>query len=189
MKKQVLIILIAIIGISSCSKKSNLQKEFICETLNFTNTETINDFKNKFSITIPKHWKTQLYFDNLQSQIFTADTTKNFTNTYQINFEYNSGDLKINEEFKTKIIEDLKTNNLQVLKSKQDNFKEKPSFWTVSKGKKVGYDFYYFEMFVKYNKINYYKITSDIYGDKNINERFCESIAIIEKMEFLEKSN
>lgn len=178
--------LLFIVIFSSCSKQTSLQKEFICETQSFTNTETVNDFKNKFSVTIPKHWKTQLYFDNLQSQIFTADTTKNFTNTYQINFEYNSGDLKVNEEFKTKIITDLKTNNLQLLKSKQDNFKEKPSFWTVSKGKKSNYDFYYFEMFVKSSKINYIKVTSEIYGNKNIDERFCESIAIIEQMELLE---
>lgn len=189
MKQVLASLLLTLILITSCSKKSNLQKEFICETQNFTNTETINDFKNKFSITIPKHWNTQLYFNNLQTQIFTADTTKNFTNTYKLNFEFNSGNLIVNDEFINQVKTNLKEKNLQILKTKVDEFKDKPSFWTVSKGKKATYDYYYFEMFVKYFNLNYFKITSEIYGTKNINERFCESIAIIEKMEFLEKSN
>lgn len=175
-----------VVLLSSCSKKTALQEEFICDTHTFSNTEKVADFKNKFNITIPKHWKTQLYFDTIQTQIITADTTKNFTNTYTINIEYNSGDLKIDDAFKTQIKTDLQNKQQYLLKSKVDYFKEKPCYWTVSKGKKQKFDYYYFELFVKQTKTHYFKITSEIYGNENISDRFCESVALIETLEVLD---
>ena len=178
--------MLLILSILSCKQKTNLQKEFICETKSFSNTEIVSDFNNTFNITVPKHWKTQLYFNNLQTQIFTADTTKNLTNTYTLNFEYNSGDLIINDDFSNKIIKDLNQNNYILLKSKNDVFKNKPSIWFVSKGKKSDFDYFYFELYVKQTNTNYFKITSEIYGDKNLDERFCESIAVIETLKVLD---
>ena len=186
MKFSITALLLVSIFVTSCQHKSKLQKEFLCDTHRFNDTETIADFKNKFTLEIPKSWKTQLYFDNVQTQIMTADTTKNLTNTYTINVEYNSGNLEINKEFTTKILNDLKEKQLQVLKNKKDVFNEKPSYWTVSKGKKLKYDFYYFELFVKQNNTHYFKLTSDIYGNENIDERFCESIALMESLTFIE---
>ncbi len=168
---------------SSCQKKTKLQEEFICETQFFSNTEVVSDFKNTFSITVPKKWKTELYFNDIQTQIFSADTTKNFTNTYTLNFERNSGDLQVNESFKTKMLDELHNEHLQLLKTKIDQFKEKPAIWFVSKGKKQKYDYYYFLLFVKENDSNYFKITSEIYGDKNLDERFCEAIGVIETLD------
>ena len=186
MNKVIASLLFLLIVITSCEKKSKLQEEFICETQSLSNTEIINDFKNKFRIEIPKHWKTQLYFDTVQTQIITADTTKNYTNTYTLNFEHNSGDLQINDAFKIKLKEELQQKQLQILKNKVDTFKEKPCIWIVSKGTKNNYDYYLFELFVKSKETSYYKISAEIYGDKNINQRFCESIAVIETLEFLE---
>ena len=179
-------ILLLLISLAGCSEKSNLQEEFICATKKFSNTEEVSDFKNKFSITYPKKWKTQLYFDSIQTQIITADTTRNFTDTYTINIEYNSGDLELNEKFRTGILTELSEAEQQVLKSKTTTFKGKPCFWTISKGKKATYDYFYFELFMKQNKLNYFKITSEVYGNTNIDTRFCESIAIIETLKFLD---
>lgn len=183
--QKIIITILLIVIINSCSKKSALQEEFICETESFSNTEVVTDFQNKFSITTPKHWKTQLYFDTVQTQIISADTTKNFTNTYTINIEYNSGNLEINEKFKSKVITELEKTQI-TLKNKTATFKDKPSFWVISKGKKKQYDYYLFQLFVAYKATNYFKITSEVYGDTNIDERFCESIAIIETLEFLD---
>lgn len=183
--KKIISILI-LITLNSCSEKSELQKEFICETKSFSNAKEVADFKNKFSITYPKHWKTQLYFDSIQTQIIAADTTKNFTNTYTINVEYNSGDLELNDLFKTGILTELEEKGQQVLKSQSTVFKENPCFWTVSKGKKGAYAYFYFELFVKHNDLNYFKLTSEVYGSTNINDRFCESIAIMETLKLLD---
>jgi len=186
MKSIISTLLLLSLFVTSCQQKSKLQKEFLCDTHRFNNTETVADFKNKFTLEIPKSWKTQLYFNTIQTQIMTADTTKNLTNTFTINVEYNSGTLEINNEFTTKILKDLEENNLQVLKNKNDVFNEKPSFWTVSKGKKMNFDFYYFELFVKQNNTHYFKLTSDIYGNENLDERFCESIALMESLTMIE---
>lgn len=182
MYRNFLILSIVILILTSCEKKTKLQEEFLCKTHQFSNTETIADFKNKFTLEIPKHWKTELYFDNVQSQIFTADTTENLTQSYTVNVEYNSGDLQINNEFSTKIIQDLEAKQLQVLKNKNDIFNGKSSFWAVAKGKKQNFDYYYFELFVKENNTNYYKLSSEIYGNENIDERFCESIALMQSL-------
>ena len=185
-KFNIITILLFTLTLLSCSKKTNLQKEFLCETESFSNTEEVIDFKNKFKVTLPKKWKTQLYFDNLQTQIMTADTTKNLTNTYTLIFEYNSGNLQVNDEFKKEELNNLKESNLQVLKNKIDIFNDKPCIWFVSKGKKLTYDYYYFELFIKQNKNHYFKISTDIYGDKNIDKRFCESIALMETLKILD---
>ena len=185
--KNSFILLLVILSILSCKQKTNLQKEFLCEVKSISNTEEVIDFKNKFSIEIPKTWKTQLYYDTIQTQIMTADTTKNFTNTYALIFEYNSGNLKIDDTFLEEELQKLQKENLLVLKNKKDNFKGKPCIWFVSKGKKLKYDYYYFELFVKQNKNHYFKISSDIYGDENIDERFCESIAYIETLKFIDE--
>jgi len=184
MNKKIYLLIIAA-TFFSCSKQSKLQKDFLCKNTSFSNIETVEDFKGKFSIDIPKHWKTQLYFDDIQTQIITADTTKNFTNTYAINTEYNSGNLIINDAFTTKIKEELDNNNLHILKEQIDIFKEKKCYWTVSQGKKTKYDYYFFELFVKSNKKNYLRITTDIYGSENIDDRFCESLSIIETLKIL----
>lgn len=186
---KIFILLLLLLVVVSCSKPieiTKLQNEFHCKMGSFSNTETVNDYKNKFNITVPKHWNTQLYFDNLQTQVFTADTTKNLTNSFTLNFEFNSGDLKIDDDFKNTEIKNLNESNLQVLKNKEDIFKDKSSIWFVSKGNKQNFDYYLFELFIKYNKVSYYKISSEIYGDENIDERLCKSIAVIETLQFLE---
>lgn len=176
---------ITIIILTSCKKQSNLQKDFICKTISFSKTKEILDFKKQFSISTPNNWKTNLYYDNTQTQIYTADTTKQLSDTYILDIAFNSGELILDESFKNKIIEDLKEEQLQNLKFKFDTFKKKSCLWFVSKGMKKKLDYYYFQMFVLNSPTDYYEITTKIYGNELLDERLCESIAIISEMKFL----
>lgn len=180
-----LYLLIAVIILTSCEKQSNLQKDFICKTISFSNTKEILDFKKQFSIATPNNWKTNLYYDNTQTQIYTADTTKQLSETYILDIAFNSGELVLDDNFKNKIIIDLKEEQLQNLKFKFDTFKEKSCLWFVSKGMKKKLDYYYFQMFVLNSSTDYYEITTKIYGNELLDERLCESIAIISEMKFL----
>ena len=184
MKLKILLITLSLYLIS-CSKPSKLQEEFNCKISNFSNTEKVIDIKETFELTIPKSWKTSLYYDTVQTQIFTADTTKQLTETYILDFALNSGELVLNEDFKTTVLTNLKEESLLNLKYSFDTFKEKPSLWFISKGQKQNKDYYYFQLFCINSPIDYYEITTKIYGDQLIDERFCESLALIEKINFL----
>ena len=82
MKKLLILFVGASLLLCSCSQQSEVSKKFNCKPTNFTNLEKIEDVKNLFSLEIPKKWKTNLYYDDLQSSIYTADTTKQLTETF-----------------------------------------------------------------------------------------------------------
>ena len=180
-----LYVLVSIIFFVSCKKQSNLQKDFVCKTVSFSKTKEVVDFKKQFSIVTPSKWKTNLYYDNVQTQVYTADTTKQLTETYILDIALNSGELVLDTIFKNKIIQNLNIEKLQNLKYKFDTFKGKPSLWFVSKGKKKNLDYYFFQLFVQNSATDYYEMTTKIYGNKLLDERLCESIAIISKIKFL----
>ena len=76
-----LLLLIVIVLTTSC-KKTVLDKEFSCNSTTVNGVlERNEDVKKTFSIQIPMHWKTNLFFDELQSSIYFADTTKQLTET------------------------------------------------------------------------------------------------------------
>ena len=54
----------------SCSKQSKLSETFNCGTVKIENTKTITDFNKNFNIHIPSSWKTKLYFNKYESEIF-----------------------------------------------------------------------------------------------------------------------
>jgi len=77
-------------------------------------------------------------------------------------------------------------NNLEKIKSGQILFQNKPALWYVVKGKKNGFPYHQFNLMVENTETTYFSVYSEIYGDKNIEERICESISIIDKIEFLQ---
>ena len=79
-----MLLLLSVLICCSCSSKTGLNKEFSCNNYSIKNTKTTKDFKNKFELTIPTKWKTNLYYDNIQSSIYTADTTRQLTETVLI---------------------------------------------------------------------------------------------------------
>jgi hypothetical protein len=170
----------------SCKKQSELSKSFNCNTSKLTNLEIYSDFKQNFKITIPTNWKTELYYDEFQSEIFTADTTKQLSETYILDVAFNYGNLEFNKEFYTKTDSILAGSNLQKVKDGMLQFKSKPAYWYLVTGTKKGFTYNQFNLMVKLSTETYFTAYSEVYGTNNIDQRICESISLLDNIEFLQ---
>ena len=170
---------------SSCSKQSDLSKSFDCKTIKLENTAIISDFKQNFKLQIPTTWKTNLYYNSFQSEIFTADTIKQLTETYILDVSFNSGNLSFDDSFHKKTDSLLATLALTKIKDATIKFQNKPAYWYVVKGIKKGFTYHQFNLYILNSENAYISANSEIYGDNNIEDRICESISIIEKIEFI----
>ena len=156
-----------------------------CSVTTYKNTKKITDFNKNFILNIPSNWKTELYFDNYQSEIFTADTLKQLSETYILAASYNSGTLNFDNDFHHRKDSVLSANNLKITDSGNESFQAKPSFWYISKGTKNNLDYHRFTVYTKISENTYFSAYSEIYGSENINKRICESVSLLENIQFL----
>jgi len=182
--KIILSILIVIILIS-CSNQSELGEKFNCNNSDEENTSMVSDFKKNFRLKLPTSWKKDLYYDNFQSELFAADTTKQLTDTFILGSSFNSGNLNFDEFYYKKNDSILTESNLQKLNFENLLFQSKSAFWYVAEGSKNNFKYHTFNLVVKLSENTYFNAYSEIYGEENIEERICKSIAIIESVEFL----
>lgn len=178
--------LICFLSIISCSNKLEIEKRFDCNVPKANNTKQFTDFKKNYKIKIPKHWKTSLYYNAIQSEIFTADTTKQLTESYILETSFNLGEVTFDKNFSKKIDSVLMADNLVLVSSGEEEFHKKPSVWYLSKGNKNGFTYHQLNLFTKLSKTNYFSTTTKVYGEHLINQRFCESISIQKTVTFLE---
>jgi hypothetical protein len=171
---------------SSCKKQSQLSSIFECDTVNLKNLNEYSDFKQNFKITIPNNWKTELYYNEFQSEIFTADTTKQLSETYVLDASFNFGNLNFNTDFHKKTDSIIAISNLEKTNSGNFSFKSNPAYWYLVNGTKKGFNYHQFNLIVKLSDETYFTAYTEVYGDSNINERICESIAIFDKIKFLQ---
>jgi len=185
--KKFIISIIAVLSLISC-QGNDLIKEFDCtSSVNMDNAKEMRDILKKFKITVPKSWKTQLYYDEFKSQIYSADTTKSLTETYVLDIAWHQGELKLNEFFEQKVIDTLAIKEqLTTYKSKFGKFHGKDAYWNLSEGVDSGFPYNHLELYIKSDFDEYFTITTKIYGQKNINARLCESILIVDKIKFNE---
>ena len=104
-----LILISALIGVvfSSC-KNSQFEREFSCDTpMSFSNTKKYKDVLNHFEIDVPKNWKTSLYYDEYQSKLYTADTTRNLSESYIIDVTWHQGELIIDDDLERLVSEQV----------------------------------------------------------------------------------
>lgn len=180
--------LLAVLLLLSCSKQSKMSRKLNCGTLdieNPTTTTITTDFKNKFKLTISSNWKTELYFNEYQSEIFVADTTKQLTESFILITSFNRGVLNLNTDFYKRIDSISINEKLYIINSGKQSFQSNPAYWYVAKGFKNGFTYHQFNLTVKQSENTYFNAYSEIYGDYKINERICETISILEKVEFL----
>ncbi|UMB61277.1 hypothetical protein MHL31_03515 [Lutibacter sp. A80] len=184
--KSTLYILSLLFILTSCKKQSELSNRFNCKTSKITNPKVYTDFKNNFKIAIPTNWKTELYYNDYQSEIFAADTTKQLSETYIIDVAFNYGNLEFNDEFYKKTAAIIANSNLKNVKSDTLQFKSKPAYYYMVSGTKKGFTYNQFNLLVKLSPETYFTAYSEIYGTNTIDERICESINLLNSIEFLQ---
>lgn len=176
------ILLIASLLLFSCSKKSEISKDFNCETSAYKNLEKVEDVKNLFSIDLPKDWKINLYQDEVQSSIFAADTTKQLTETVLLDITFIRNKINFDDAFILQQEQENLAKGLIKIKSKEITLLEKPSFYIIYKGKKGTFMYETCHTFIKINAQSFILAKTEIYGDSLVNERLCNSFSLIENI-------
>jgi len=182
MKKK--FVFLTFIIIASCNSKSKISKDLDCQPESYSNIETVEDVKKLFTVKFPDHWKTNLYYDNNQSSIYTADTTKQLTETILLDITHVSNELKLDSDFIQKFKTSLKDLKLVKTTSFKLNFQEKESYFSKAIGKKRKFAYEICNLFIKINANNYIHAKAEVYGDSLINERLCNAISLLEKIEY-----
>jgi hypothetical protein len=167
---------------SSCQQKSSLSTEFSCTSTAINNLEEVVDVKKIFSVQFPKDWKTNLYYDTMQSSIYTADTTKQLTETTLLDVTYIKKSIALNDIFKLENEQENLANGLIQIQSKDITLFNKPAYYAVSKGKKRGFAYQVCNLFIKINEEHFIHTKAEFYGDSFVYERLCTAIYLIEKI-------
>jgi len=179
--------IIPILFLAGCQKPvSELSSSFSCNSpVELSGFEKVDDFKNNFRIQVPKHWNTKLYYDKIQSEIFTADTIKHLSDSYIINYSAVSGNIDINDELKGKVHQKSMDNAMETLKESFHSYKGNDAFAHLSVGSSRGLKLHVFQYYIKLSEEQYILVKTELYGEENFDSRFCESLSIIEKMTFI----
>jgi len=162
-----------------------MSKIYTCETTSYKNSTSQLDFKKNFKLELPTNWKTNLYYDDYKSEIFTADTTKQLSESFILGASFNFGVLEFDDSFYKRTDSILAVSALKIMNSGNQLFQKKPSYWYVVKGTKNGFPYHQLNLTVINSTNTYFNAYSEIYGEDTINERICEAISIIEKVEFV----
>lgn len=177
-----LLISFSIFTLLSCNNPSKLSKEFNCNSESFKNLKKHTDYKKQFSIKFPKSWKTNYYYDNLTSSIYSADTTISLTKTTLIDISFIQSEVNFNEDFKKKLQTDNLDMNLVEISSKPIDFLNKKSFLNLAKGKKGKFDYQILNVFTKIDEANFLHLKTEVYGNSLVNERICKAIKLLERI-------
>ena len=170
---------------TACSKHSELNSIFNCNVNSIEETKKVTDFKKNLSLDIPTTWKTAMYFDEFQSEIFTADTIKQLSDTFILDASFNFGNLEFDANFHKKTDSLLSRNNFLKINEGTISFQSKPAYWYLIKGTKKGFTYHQLNLMVIISNTTYFKAYTDVYRDDYINDRICSSISILDKIEFL----
>jgi len=166
----------------SCTDESEIREDFSCTNSAFNNLEMVDDIKNLFSIQLPTNWKINLYKDEVQSSIFTADTTKQLTETILLDVTFINNKINFDDAFLFQQEQENLERNLIKTKSKKITLLEKRSIYIIYKGKKGKFNYQTCHTFVKIDEKNIIFAKTEIYGDSLVNQRFCTSFSLIENI-------
>lgn len=178
-----LISIFCVLAIISCNQKPDIYDILGAKkNTNYNHSKTIRDVKNNFEVNIGAHWKRELYFDDYQSRIYTADTTKSYSSSFIIDITRFKGKIIIEEEFKNQLVSTIqKKAQNYVIKEGFLEFKEKPAYCIYSFEKQLEHVVYTIECYVA-DGDNYYLLTSTINGSNNLNNNLSETLAIFNSL-------
>lgn len=183
MKKYIYLIVVVILLVS-CSNTSSLGGSIECKSELSYATKSKVDFRRNFKMKVPKHWKTQLYYDAQTSEIFIADTTKQLTNTFILSSSLVNSKLTIDSVFVKKHSQKMEQQQMYFVKGKSLRYKNKPAYWSIFQGVKSNRKIHQFSFFIEISNNSYFIANTDVYGTKNVEKRICESVSIIEEITF-----
>ena len=185
--KKLIALIVVLFTLNSC-QQSKFEREFECETpLQYTQTKTYKDVLNHFEIDLPSSWKTELYYDEYQSAVYTADTTKSLRETFILDISWRQGELVLNKDFEVKVAENARRNlKLIPVKSGFGEYLDQPAYYHISTGKSDDLSWHYLEVYVQHKVDEYYSFTAKIYGDEFVSERICSSFSIFGDIVFLD---
>ena len=182
MKRHLIIILLVLIA--SCNSKSELSKDLDCSPESYSNLEKIEDVKKIFTVQYPDNWKTNLYYDKNQSSIYTADTTKQLTETMLLDITHVSNKLNLDSDFIKKFKTNLLNEQLLETTSGEVKFQDKRAYYSNAIGKKGKFEYQISNLFIIINENNYIHSKIEVYGDSLVNQRICNGISLIEKIQY-----
>ena len=178
MKKFIQLFIIALL-LFSCANSSEISENFNCKNSKLDNLEKVIDAKELFTIQFPKNWKTNLYQDEVQSSIFSADTVKQLTETVLLDVTFIKNNINFDELFLLNQEQENLAKGLIKIKSKKLTFLEKSSIYILYKGKKGKFNYQTCHTFIKVNEDNFILAKTEVYGDSLVNQRFCKAISLI----------
>ncbi len=190
MNRNIFFLLVAMVllaVVSACKPSSELDSIFSCQssTISLSSLETITDYQNNFSVEIPKNWKTQFYFNDIQSEIISADTIKDLSDSYIMDFSMVSAPITIDTVLRSRIEKKGLENHLNVVKNKFYTYKGKKGISFLSKKVKQDPSLYLFQSYLKVSDSKYLYTKIEFYGDTNVNTRLCEAISIMNTLEII----
>ncbi len=184
--KYSLLLLITVLFLISCQQKTQLKKEFSCQSVSaLGTTEKVSDFKEGFSIDVPKKWKSSLYYDDRQSEIFCADTIKTLDQTYLMEFAFIDGKISIDKAFQKQVQELTTEKELKWIQDGFADFDNYKGYYHFGKSTHKDMDINVFQYYIQIDKEHYLLIKTDIYGSDKVNERLCESFQLIESIQII----
>jgi hypothetical protein len=176
------LLFIFVLTIQSCSKPFQPLIDFNCDVLTLENLEKVNDAKNLFAIELPKDWETNLYQDEIQSSIFSADNNKNLTETILLDVSYINKEIIINENFVLKQEQEYLQKKLILTQKSAFNYNNTKAIYLLFKGKKNNLKYQICSIFIQLNSSNFILAKIELYGDKSIDERRCKALSLIENL-------
>jgi hypothetical protein len=167
----------------ACKNSSQLFTDLNCESI-AEEVTVESDFENKFTIPVPKTWKINLYYDNAQSSIYFADTTKQLTETMIVDVTFIKQKTSFDKAFLKKIQENYGKAGLQEAQTKEFELNTYTSYYTIAKGMRNNFPYTICNVFIGTNREKLIHAKLEVYGDSLVNNRLCKGINLIEKIHF-----
>lgn len=183
-----LVALICVIVVCTSCQNSKFEKEFECDTpAHYTQKKTYKDVLSHFEIEVPKSWKSELYYDEYQSAIYTADTTKELSDSFILDITWHQGELVLDKDFEVRVAQKASRSlRLIPVKSGFGEYLGHPAYYHIATGKQGDLNWHFLEIYVQHKVDEYYTFTSKIYGNEFVNERICASFSVFNETSFLD---
>lgn len=159
--------------------------DFNCSNKNIETTlKFIDDIHKSYRISYPSSWKSSLYFDEYQSDIYLADTTKSLTATYILTISNKKGELTRDATTRKNLINAIQKENLQLIKTDSVLFLNTQSYYIQAKGVKNNFNYQLINI-LKPSQGSFFDIKIELYGNKNIAERICDALYYVNHLKEL----